>query len=679
MQIFQSTNNQNTFKFNGLTYPKNFMCIKQGAENIAIHNAYDTKLQLLGSTNYSDIEVNGVVYGSQAELMAALSLLLFAKQFNYIVQDINATKLTSIGAITVDTNYVTVEPATWVINGVDFESTTDTILTVPYAASGKTRIDLIVANSSSQIVRIAGSETTGLAIAPITPIDAVYISQITVNDNSIDTPTTPITGSLYVKKEEFAENYIETSGTVSLDLLDDKTAFRFINGNVNIIRGFNANSYFLDSVYYVGKEIKIANSQSNSISLKHNDGAIDIPMYFPNGNDFVLEQNEVAIFKLTKTTGTFAEFISVNRITTGTTGNIITVTGGTYSNGTASFTNSTGGTFSVSGFTNPYTGGTITGGTYSNGIATFTNSNGNNFNVTGFTNPFTGGTVTGGTNFTDGLTATTISATTYENLPSISLDELYDVTVSAPFNGQAVVYNNGTWTNTTILTSNNGGSIQARQNHVNMPVFASPNLNNVEGVPLVATVTQRSFTGTNNYSRTQRAGIATPTTGNIAQMRQTQVYFNRNSGYDVWFKFGMAENASDPDVRMFIGLSANIIFSAVEPTTLTNCIGLGKISGSTNLHIIHNDSSGLPTTIDLGSNFPINTVETDVYICNITVSGTNIVVTVSKVDSVISSTVTLSTNLPTATQGLNFGGYIYDTAGPSVLTAFDFMGMTVRA
>jgi hypothetical protein len=50
---------------------------------------------------------------------------------------------------------------------------------------------------------------------------------------------------------------------------------------------------------------------------------------------------------------------------------------------------------------------------------------GGTFNVTGFStgststnNTFTGGTVTGATQFTNGITANTISATTYFNLPT---------------------------------------------------------------------------------------------------------------------------------------------------------------------------------------------------------------------------------------------------------------------
>lgn len=68
------------------------------------------------------------------------------------------------------------------------------------------------------------------------------------------------------------------------------------------------------------------------------------------------------------------------------------ITGGTYSNGTLTLENNSGGTFSVAGF---YTGATdvyVTGGTYDNstGVATFTNNTGGTFSVTGFV--FTGNT-----------------------------------------------------------------------------------------------------------------------------------------------------------------------------------------------------------------------------------------------------------------------------------------------
>ena len=156
---------------------------------------------------------------------------------------------------------------------------------------------------------------------------------------------------------------------------------------------------------------------------------------------------------------------------TGSTSSIIT--GGTYSNGTTTLTNSTGGTVTITGYTTPFTGGTVTGntiftgnlsastisattynnlpntnglvtgGTYSNGTTILTNSSGGTVTITGYTTPFTGGIVTGNTIFTSNLSASTISATTYNNLPNT--------------NG---LVTGGTYSNgTTTLTNNTGGTV----------------------------------------------------------------------------------------------------------------------------------------------------------------------------------------------------------------------------
>jgi hypothetical protein len=170
----------------------------------------------------------------------------------------------------------------------------------------------------------------------------------------------------------------------------------------------------------------------------------------------------------------------------------IRVTGGTYSNGTATFTNNTGGTFNVTGL---YTGGTdvfVTGATYSNNTFTYTNNTGGTFSVlfntltgltvngnltvTGTTTsttisattyqnlpatpflPLSGGTVTGATSFTGGLTANTISATTYQNLPT-------DIRVTGgTYSGSTIIFTNntgGTFSVTGITTSSafTGGTV----------------------------------------------------------------------------------------------------------------------------------------------------------------------------------------------------------------------------
>lgn len=83
----------------------------------------------------------------------------------------------------------------------------------------------------------------------------------------------------------------------------------------------------------------------------------------------------------------------------------LTITGGTYnpSTGTATFTNNTGGTFNVTGFLTGFTDIFVTGATFNNDNLRLTRNDNNNINVA--INKF------------NSLTANTISATTYENLP----------------------------------------------------------------------------------------------------------------------------------------------------------------------------------------------------------------------------------------------------------------------
>jgi hypothetical protein len=104
---------------------------------------------------------------------------------------------------------------------------------------------------------------------------------------------------------------------------------------------------------------------------------------------------------------------------------------------------------SYTGVTQPLIYRSITGGTYSGGTLYLTNNSGTTIQITGFTAegltgsylPLSGGTVTGATNFTSGLTANTISATTYLNLPT-------DIRVTG-----------GTYLNgNTTFTNNTGGT-----------------------------------------------------------------------------------------------------------------------------------------------------------------------------------------------------------------------------
>lgn len=81
----------------------------------------------------------------------------------------------------------------------------------------------------------------------------------------------------------------------------------------------------------------------------------------------------------------------------------IRVTGATKSGTVATFTNNTGGTFTLTGLSDTF----VTGGTYNGSQITFTNNTGGTFNVTGFTNT-TGGIAT----WSQGADGTLVSGTT---------------------------------------------------------------------------------------------------------------------------------------------------------------------------------------------------------------------------------------------------------------------------
>ena len=155
---------------------------------------------------------------------------------------------------------------------------------------------------------------------------------------------------------------------------------------------------------------------NNQLIIVKNDGT--------NVSTFINTFTGLTVNGLLKTNTISATTITANTITATKYVGLpvdVYVTGGTYSNGVSTFTNITGGTFNVSGYTTPFTGGTVSGDTvFSNGLTATTIS------ATTYLGlpidyedylPLSGGTVSGATLFTGGLTANTFSATTYYGLP----------------------------------------------------------------------------------------------------------------------------------------------------------------------------------------------------------------------------------------------------------------------
>lgn len=79
----------------------------------------------------------------------------------------------------------------WVISGIDYTNPSAVIISIPFAAAGKSRIDLIVCNSSNTFSRIAGEESLSTPNAPAVPLNTILATFFTVSDGSIGTIATP--------------------------------------------------------------------------------------------------------------------------------------------------------------------------------------------------------------------------------------------------------------------------------------------------------------------------------------------------------------------------------------------------------------------------------------------------------------------------------------------------------
>jgi hypothetical protein len=165
------------------------------------------------------------------------------------------------------------------------------------------------------------------------------------------------------------------------------------------------------------------------------------------------------------------------RVVTGTTGGG-TFTGGTV-NGQTNFTNGlTATTISATTYQNLPTDIRVTGATYSNNTFTFTNNTEGTFNTT--FNTVTGLTVNGT------LTATTISAATYLNLPlppftNVGSASTVNWNISGGSNNYKVVLTANTTLNVTNVRDGEYGTIIVRQDSVGGRTITLGTINGTSG------------------------------------------------------------------------------------------------------------------------------------------------------------------------------------------------------
>lgn len=101
-----------------------------------------------------------------------------------------------------------------------------------------------------------------------------------------------------------------------------------------------------------------------------------------------------------------------------------------------------------------------------------------------------------------------------------------------------------------------------------------------------------------------------------------------DGGFSFSCTFGAATGAATTTHRLFVGMSTSTAAPTdVNPSSLTNIIGLGYDSADSNLQIMRNDGTGTATKIDLGSNFAIPVTDrTNMYRLDLYAAPNSIVI-----------------------------------------------------
>lgn len=263
------------------------------------------------------------------------------------------------------------------------------------------------------------------------------------------------------------------------------------------------------------------------------------------------------------------------------------------------------------------------------------------------------GTVTSVAALTLGTTGTDLNSSV-ANSTTTPVITLNVPTASATNRGALSSTDWTTFNNKIGATEVERNSIQLRANGITLTTFTRFGYATASDVTsgVAAATASNSYFGRQNRFNYATSAVA----GTLAFFRTTfSAWGGISSGRVCEWLFGTADAATVAGARTFVGFTSS--FSApsnVEPTTLTNCVGLARLSTSSNWHIIHNDASGTCTSIDLGSGYPSDTLEVDLIYLRITFNtdGTISYLVANKTTS-ISTSGNLTTNLPS--------GALYET------------------
>jgi hypothetical protein len=138
---------------------------------------------------------------------------------------------------------------------------------------------------------------------------------------------------------------------------------------------------------------------------------------------------------------------------------------------------------------------------------------------------------------------------------------------------------------------------------------------------VVGTATSRTVAVTNLATRMRRLGyVASATAGSLAEARVAAAQFsagsgsNDGSGFFLTMRWVPSDAATVSGERNFVGMmNSTAAATNVEPSTLTNTIGVAQLStDATQLYLVYGGSAA-QTAIALGTNFPGATLSTTAF------------------------------------------------------------------
>lgn len=335
------------------------------------------------------------------------------------------------------------------------------------------------------------------------------------------------------------------------------------------------------------------------------------------------------LFDSSNSTGTTGQVLSTTptgviwiNASGASSGTEVYVTGGTYSSGTATFRNNTGGTFTVTGFGvgGGSGGASITSFTYNNNVISITESSGSTLNV--LINTVTGFTINGNLNVTGNSNIKALSATTGQfsgtgnNILLVkgSLNDLitvndavasslfsvsttggstqFSVTTGGTYVYSALTIGNGTvdgvapeTLNISAITNTSYNLVSA---HGNVNNYLQLNIRNESsGTASSSDLVATNNTGTEN-SNYINMGIngSNFTTGIVGTANDAYLY---STGRELWI--GNASSGSTGNVRIFAGdpaTSTDVFISGAS-----GFVGIGTNQPTARIHISGNAATNV--------------------------------------------------------------------------------------